>query len=259
MPTAFRSAALRILVLLLPASFAFGQKFNLRGPFEGAVLAQPRYVPDTYGTSSSIVYTVWAPEFQVVDTPPVIEGDQDGFTAARRCASTNCAFLGAAHLPNGAAITSIELEGCDGSATTQLQFLLYRGPSPVQNLELLSILTGTGEAETPGCALFTALTVPHTVNNNTGAYGVAVGVPGDPDVSVSAVRIRYSLQVSPAPGTATFNDVPTGHPQFQFIEALVASGVTAGCGGGNYCPEATLTRGQMAVFLAKALGLHFPN
>jgi hypothetical protein len=63
--------------------------------------------------------------------------------------------------------------------------------------------------------------------------------------------------VSPAPGSATFGDVPTSHPFFQFIEALVASGITAGCGGGNYCPDAPLTRGQMAVFLSKALGLHF--
>jgi hypothetical protein len=37
----------------------------------------------------------------------------------------------------------------------------------------------------------------------------------------------------------------------------VASGITAGCGGGNYCPDAPLTRGQMAVFLSKGLGLHF--
>jgi hypothetical protein len=63
--------------------------------------------------------------------------------------------------------------------------------------------------------------------------------------------------VSPAPATATFGDVPTSHPFFRYVEALVASGITAGCGGGNYCPDAALTRGQMAVFLSKALGLHF--
>jgi hypothetical protein len=63
--------------------------------------------------------------------------------------------------------------------------------------------------------------------------------------------------VSPAPAVATFGDVPVGRPQHQYIEALVASGITAGCGGGNYCPDAPLTRGQMAVFLSKGLGLHF--
>jgi len=78
-------------------------------------------------------------------------------------------------------------------------------------------------------------------------------------VSFSSVRLHYMLQVSPAPGTATFGDVPTDHPFFQFVEALAASGITAGCGSGNYCPDQPLTRGQMAVFLSKALGLHFPN
>ena len=56
-----------------------------------------------------------------------------------------------------------------------------------------------------------------------------------------------------------FNDMPVGHPLRDFVEALAGSGITGGCGGGNYCPDAPLTRGQMAVFLAVALGLHWPN
>jgi hypothetical protein len=35
--------------------------------------------------------------------------------------------------------------------------------------------------------------------------------------------------------------------------------VTAGRGNGNFCPDQPLTRGQMAVFLSKALGLHWPH
>jgi hypothetical protein len=66
-----------------------------------------------------------------------------------------------------------------------------------------------------------------------------------------------TLPVSPAPSTATFNDVPTTHPFFQFIEALYNSGITGGCSAAPplYCPDNPVTRGQMAVFLAKALGL----
>ncbi len=75
---------------------------------------------------------------------------------------------------------------------------------------------------------------------------------------LAGVIVGYQLQVSPAPATATFNDVPTNHPYFQYIQALSASGITGGCGNGNYCPDNPVTRGQMAVFLAKALGLHFP-
>lgn len=72
------------------------------------------------------------------------------------------------------------------------------------------------------------------------------------------VEIWWRRAVSPAPATATFSDVPTTDPAFQFVEALAASGITAGCGGGNYCPDAPLTRRQMAVFLSKALGLRWP-
>jgi hypothetical protein len=71
------------------------------------------------------------------------------------------------------------------------------------------------------------------------------------------VRLLYYLQISPAPATATFADVPVGAFGFKHVEALVASGITAGCGGGNFCPNTPVTRVQMAVFLAKALGLHW--
>ena len=102
---------------------------------------------------------------------------------------------------------------------------------------------------------------PYQVNNANTLAVLALlnAADGVEYVGVYSVVVRYQLQVSPAPGTATFNDVPTDHPFFQFVEALAASGITAGCGGGNFCPDNPLTRGQMAVFLSIALGLHFPN
>ncbi len=90
-------------------------------------------------------------------------------------------------------------------------------------------------------------------------FGVGTEFVYDGSIRLRMVRLFYRRQVSPAPAVATFGDVPTSHPFFQFVEALAASGVTAGCGSGNYCPDAPLTRGQMAVFLAKALGLHWPG
>jgi hypothetical protein len=78
------------------------------------------------------------------------------------------------------------------------------------------------------------------------------------DIRLRSVRLVFRRQISPAPAVATFSDVPTNHPFFQFVEALSASGITAGCGAAIYCPDEPLTRGQMAVFLAKALGLHWP-
>jgi hypothetical protein len=87
-------------------------------------------------------------------------------------------------------------------------------------------------------------------------FGLANGCDGE-DLYLLRARLQYRRQVSPAPATATFNDVGTGHWAFQHIEALADSGVTSGCGGGSFCPDAKLSRAEMAVFLSKALGLHW--
>lgn len=53
---------------------------------------------------------------------------------------------------------------------------------------------------------------------------------------------------------AQFNDVPPTHPFYTEIGKISARGVTLGCGGGNYCPDSTVTREQMAAFIIRALG-----
>jgi len=61
----------------------------------------------------------------------------------------------------------------------------------------------------------------------------------DPGIRVRAVRIYYHLQVStPDPPIATLNDVPTTHPFWRFIEALVDAEITTGCSANPplYCP-----------------------
>jgi hypothetical protein len=51
--------------------------------------------------------------------------------------------------------------------------------------------------------------------------------------------------------TAPFPDVPCSSPFAPWVQELVARGITAGCGGGLYCPTDPVTREQMAVFLLK--------
>jgi hypothetical protein len=53
---------------------------------------------------------------------------------------------------------------------------------------------------------------------------------------------------------SVFNDVPRDHWAVRYINMLFYSSVTGGCGGGNYCPNEHITRGQMAVFLVASLG-----
>ena len=113
---------------------------------------------------------------------------------------------------------------------------------------------------------FEAVASTRTVNAN-GTIGACTATGGflilAPVASSAApaftppFSVTDVLDVTPAPPTASFNDVPTSHPYFQFIEALKASGITGGCQASPplYCPDNPVTRGQMAVFLAKALGL----
>ncbi len=79
------------------------------------------------------------------------------------------------------------------------------------------------------------------------------------DFGLGWVEIWWKRAISPAPATPSFTDVPASDSGFQYIEALKASGITGGCAADRYCPDASLTRRQMAIFLSKALGLHWPN
>jgi hypothetical protein len=54
-----------------------------------------------------------------------------------------------------------------------------------------------------------------------------------------------------------WNDVPDSNTFHGDIDAITDAGVTTtGCGGGNFCPDANVTRGQMAAFMNRlgALG-----
>jgi hypothetical protein len=53
-----------------------------------------------------------------------------------------------------------------------------------------------------------------------------------------------------------FSDVSSGHWAFQFIQKMKDDGVTTGCTANRYCPGNSVTRAQMAAFIARAfLGL----
>ena len=52
-----------------------------------------------------------------------------------------------------------------------------------------------------------------------------------------------------------FSDVPDSAFYHDFVDFLVDNGITAGCGGGRYCGEDPVTRGQMAVFLKRGFAV----
>jgi hypothetical protein len=75
-------------------------------------------------------------------------------------------------------------------------------------------------------------------------------------MAVFLLKTREGAGFTPPPcTTASFTDVPCSSPFAPWVQELVARGITAGCGGGLYCPTDPVTRGQMAVFLTKTFGL----
>lgn len=178
-------------------------------------------------------------------------------------------------LPQGALLDSACLYTSDTTSTGQLSLdvIRYEQSATVGQpsaYEYLGVQDNTGMAWASG---YQALCVfpDHTITtwddvNGDGyegrvTYVMQASLTGGEgnSLQVGNISLNWSRQISPAPGSATFDDVPTGHPFFQHIEALVDSDITAGCGGDDFCPNDPVTRGQMAVFLAKALGLHWAN
>lgn len=53
------------------------------------------------------------------------------------------------------------------------------------------------------------------------------------------------------PSAPYFTDVPATHPYFKYIQKMRELGITQGCTAATYCPDNTVTRSEMAVFLVR--------
>jgi hypothetical protein len=84
-----------------------------------------------------------------------------------------------------------------------------------------------------------------------GLYRPNMNVPRDQ----MAVFIMRGMNVTPtSPAEATFTDVDDTHWAYSAIETLALNEVVQGYADGSYQPAYTVTRGQMAVYVARAKG-----
>jgi hypothetical protein len=100
---------------------------------------------------------------------------------------------------------------------------------------------------------------PHEPDiNRLAAAGVTTGcAPGRfcPAASITRQEMASFLArilALPSASADHFWD-DDGSPHQADINRLADAGVTSGCGGGRFCPTATLTRGEMAAFLHRSL------
>ncbi len=95
-------------------------------------------------------------------------------------------------------------------------------------------------------------------NGITGGCGGGNFCPGGPvtraQMAVFLLKAKFGADHEPPAATGTvFADVPQDAFAAAWIEELASLEITGGCGGGNYCPDTTVTRAQMAIFLLKTL------
>ena len=121
----------------------------------------------------------------------------------------------------------------------------------------------------PPCAgVFTDVPCPSTFANwieAMAAEGITGGCGGTNFCPQNAVRrdqmavfllkAEHGSSYAPPMCVGIFADVPCPSTFANWIEQLFHESITGGCGGGNYCPSASNTRGQMAVFLVKTFNL----
>ncbi len=167
-------------------------------------------------------------------------------------------------VPQGAVLQGLDgaLYGTTGSGGAHSVGTIWRMEIP----SVLSIEPDSGPATggTPVTITGTGFLNQATVALS-GSMATGVGVPNDTTITattpnlapgqlhdLSVVNTDKSIGFLERAWLADFLDVPGADNFHDYVEAIVRAGITAGCGGGNYCRNSPVTRAQMAVFLLKA-------
>jgi len=174
--------------------------------------------------------------------------------------------------PGAFDITKAGLAGvADGVAAkiSDMQLPLCRGALSSTSVTHTSNVSGGTPALTTNCNWHAIPSVPFVTLNgaNTGTnngvvnYTVAANATAQPrSGSITAADSIFQIMQSPANPTAPYTDVPVNNGFVNFITRMKTLAITSGCDANNYCPDGNTTRGQMAVFIIRALhgGDNFP-
>lgn len=138
--------------------------------------------------------------------------------------------------------------GCTGT-TPSSQSFSAAGGNGVFTISSACAWTAVSESD------WITLTSPAQGNGN-GSLSYTVD-PNSLTTARSGSILIDGLTVPVVQG-ANFLDVAQNHIFYEFIGKISARGVTLGCGGGNYCPGAPVSREQMAAFIMRSLGILSP-
>jgi len=159
---------------------------------------------------------------------------------------------------------TITVTNPDGQSKTSASGILTIATGPVPTVSAIAPASGPAAGGT---------SVTLTGTDFTAGAGVSIGGAAATGVNVTGSTSADAVTPALTPGTlndvtltnldnqsgtladgffADFTDVPQADIFHSYVEKLVRNGVTAGCGGGAYCRDASVRRDQMAVFLLKS-------
>jgi hypothetical protein len=224
--------------------------------------------PEDFGLQCCQITQIPSSAFVPIDTDDESYIDSYGYRGPTSGSPDSIALMAPVLLPSGVAISFLDIYyySADQSFPAVAQLIALKGSGGVSGPPGAAVVAVVDSSGHDGYGYLASSQFSYTVNNNV-AY--------DPDAAQLVVQVMTShfgvftsrfkavdlwwmRQISPPPATPTFSDVQPGHPFFQFVEALAAAGVTVGYPDGRFGVDDAITRGQMAVFLAKALGLYWP-
>jgi S-layer homology domain len=162
-------------------------------------------------------------------------------------------YLGSGiNLPSGAILSGVRAYYYDNHAGN-IEVFIWRKTMPSAR----SLLGSAASSGTPGYGSL-YLSLSHTIRNGDGNYVIYVGAStGTSALRVAGVRLFWRRQMRTGL-SHPFNDIGGLSSEFQnAIAALYQSGITTGTTPTTYSPFSPVNRGQMATFLARALGLHW--
>ena len=254
--------------VVLPMENGFNQFVDSRATFTGDGLTAYMVTATATGdnaTSRSFVYSLDASFLPPPPPPPAPE--VVSLTPSSGAPSGAPVTIVGSHYDPAAAV----LMGGIGAAATVVDPSTIDATTPALlpgTLNDLKITNPDSSTVTVAQAWFADfLDVPqtdifHTFVEKIFRLGITAGCGGGSycrDAAVTRAQMAvFLIKAQNGPGyappacTGLFSDAPCPGPFTDWIEALAAEGITAGCGGGQFCPDGPVTRAQMAVFLLKA-------
>ena len=155
---------------------------------------------------------------------------------------------------SGTTVTIVSSGGCSLTASQPGDSAWAPAPSVTTNFTAFFADTGVD-----GSVYYSAAV------NQLAQHGITAGRGSDDycatqnvtryQMAIFMVRAVYSSDNFPYSATPWFADVPVSATGFKWIQKMFELGITAGCsnvnGVRNFCPNDTITRAQMAIFLMR--------